>query len=211
MSGCGKCDDGWIEIDDMPQPCRTCNRGIQQRFEWANQFDGYYPEWLRTEKPNARRDAVDKLYQQAKEDLRKIGEQPAPAGPVDRYLSVLAEAMGLGDWVLVIHDEPADEGTVAEIGCTLGQKHAFVYLCENWMDLDPVTQRDTLVHELVHAHLSLVRHMADALFDTVKGGATAKAAFHLTEEYATESIAQAWAPYLPLPEAAKPKRKRGKK
>jgi hypothetical protein len=127
---------------------------------------------------------------------------------VQDYLKDLAEAMGLGDWTLDLREEPADENTVAEIDCTLGQKHARVYLCEQWLDLDQETQRDTLAHELVHAHLSQLRHLADAMLAEVKGGKVAAAAFHLVEEYTTETIAQAWAPYLPLPEQPKTKKEK---
>jgi hypothetical protein len=175
---CDRCENGWLEIDDMPAPCRTCRPTMNARQESAYTMA-----------------ALSRMSHKKPE-------------PVAKYLSRLAEAMGLGDWVLDVREEPADEGTVAEIDCTLGQKHARVYLCEEWTDLDPVTQRDTLVHELVHAHLSQLRHMADTLFDEVKGGKVAKAAFHLVEEYATEAIAQAWAPLLPLPVATKKGKKK---
>ena len=185
MSGCDRCDNGWLEIDDMPAPCRRCASAKR------NPVEEYTSN-------------LSKMVLPALEQLQ-AARQSKP-GPVDQYLRTLAQAMGLGDWVLVISDEPADDGTVAEIDCTLGQRHARVYLCEEWLELDAVTQRDTLVHELVHAHLAQLRHLADALFATVKGGKQAEVSFHLIEEYATEAIAQAWAPMLPLPIAKRKKK-----
>lgn len=120
---------------------------------------------------------------------------------VDVYVRLLGDAMGLKDWEFVVSDEPADDGTIAEISCTFGQRHAIIYLCENWLELDLPMQRETLVHEMVHAHLSQMRHMMEGLFAEVKGGKMGVVSMHLLEEYATENIAQAWAALLPLPES----------
>lgn len=145
------CDNGWIEIDDMPHPCKKCVSVCE---------------------------------------------------PIQDYVGRLATAMGLGDWTIEVQAVPADEGNLAEIDCVYGQRHGKLFVCEGWLSLPVETQRSTLVHELMHAHVSAWAQMLDDLGGVLLKGRekrTLVAALHLLEEYTVDAVALAWAPFLPLP------------
>ncbi len=117
------------------------------------------------------------------------------------YTRQIAVAMGLGGWIIEETEAPATEGCLAEIEPTYGQRHAKLSLCKEWDTLDPVEQRDTIVHELLHVHLSHLTQLAHDIVETVDEGATkaARASLSLAEEYAVDAMATAWSPYMPLP------------
>jgi len=123
---------------------------------------------------------------------------------VREYAEQLASLMGLADWTIEVCHEPTDVDTYAEIECVYGQRLAKISLNPNWTAYSRETQRDTLVHELVHALLAPFSQMAYDVVDalTLNEGAqcVAKAALAGSEEWVVDPISIAWAPYLPLPE-----------
>jgi hypothetical protein len=76
-----------------------------------------------------------------------------------------------------------------------------VYLSKDWTTFDEKTQRDTLVHELLHAHLAPLTEIVGDLFDSLaKNGSSAKvakASANYAEERVVDQIAVAWARTLP--------------
>lgn len=117
------------------------------------------------------------------------------------YIKSLAQAMGLGGWTFKVDEEVSTDGTLAEIECVYGQRHAVVFLAKDWATMSPTDKRDTLVHELLHAHLSGLMYLVNDLLKVAgkKAAAYGGAAWHLHEEYTVEALAQAWAPMLPEP------------
>ena len=124
---------------------------------------------------------------------------------VQAYAETLASMMGLTDWTIeVLLDSPADDA-MAEIDCVYGQRLGRVALSDTWESYDLKTQRDTLVHELVHATLAPYSQMAnDILAASGADLATVgSVALRNVEEWVVDSIALAWAQHLPLPEEGK--------
>lgn len=117
------------------------------------------------------------------------------------YTRQIAVSMGLGGWVIEESETPASEGCYAEIEPTYGQRHAKLSLCATWEELDPIEQRDTIVHELIHVHLASLTQLAYDIVDGLEPAATkaSQAALNLAEEYIVDAMANAWAPFMPLP------------
>lgn len=111
------------------------------------------------------------------------------------YARRLADLMGLLDWIIGIGDEPPEPRNLAECDARYGRKIAWIHLSESFFNSTPVRQRQTIVHELLHAHNAHAEHLLhDELSDT------ALRAYTLAHEYAIDGIAEAWSRSLPLPE-----------
>jgi hypothetical protein len=123
---------------------------------------------------------------------------------IREYAEELASHMGLADWTIEVRHDPTEVDTYAEIECVYGQRLARIGLNRNWLTYTREMQRDTLVHELVHATLAPLSQMAydmvDALTENEGAQAAAKAALSGSEEWVVDPISIAWAPHLPLPE-----------
>lgn len=111
------------------------------------------------------------------------------------YARRLADSMGLRDWsVHVLSGRPGDDEN-ASICCLWGRRVAEIKLSDDWFADDPPRQRQALVHELIHAHLASMHWLVqDALEPSLHP------AYELTLEYAIDAMAEAWAPFLPLPD-----------
>lgn len=120
------------------------------------------------------------------------------------YLCHLAARMGLDGWVFEIQAEPCGKDNLAEIDAIYGQRFAKVYLAKDWEKLDSIAMRDTLVHELIHAHLAPLTELCHDLLDTAaqhkKESKMAKSALYYMEERTVDQIAVAWARTLPVME-----------
>lgn len=118
------------------------------------------------------------------------------------YIRWIANRMGLQGWTLTLMDEPCESDALATVDPTYGKLHADIYVCHDFLDLDPVAIRASVVHELIHCHLQQVH---DVLALDLKGQVTEsvhavlKSSQRRQIELATETMAHAWAPLLPLP------------
>lgn len=72
---------------------------------------------------------------------------------IGKYMRSLADALELRDWEVVLSHEPAAEGTFGQARCRYGAKRIEVRLAADFRETSLEEQRDTLVHELIHAHL----------------------------------------------------------
>jgi hypothetical protein len=117
------------------------------------------------------------------------------------YTRQIAVSMGLGGWVIEESETPAEEGALATIEPTYGQRHAKLSLCKEWETLTPEEQRDTIVHELLHVHLAHFSQLAHDIVESLDEGAAkaARASLALAEEYAVDAMSTAWSPFMPLP------------
>jgi hypothetical protein len=122
---------------------------------------------------------------------------------VQEYAEELVSWMGLADWTITVTTEEVEDGSMAEIECIYGQRLARVSLSPQWDEFDLPTQRDTLVHELVHAILAPLTQMAYDMIDALnvegQGPMVAKASMGNVEEWVVDNIAIAWGQHLPLP------------
>lgn len=119
------------------------------------------------------------------------------------YLRQLADLLGLKDWEIVLKRElDADEDTAASITCSYGQKHAFVWVGQKFFSgYDLAYRRCCLAHELIHCHLNAAQEVVRNLSGRLAGDAydIVRSCHHDAIEYATDGIARAIAPLLPLP------------
>ena len=67
-----------------------------------------------------------------------------------KYVRWLANELGLRDWTITIHYGGISEDEFAVCSPTFGRKGADISLCEDFRDMEPVVQRHTLIHELLH-------------------------------------------------------------
>lgn len=118
-----------------------------------------------------------------------------------RYVRLLADALGLRDWELLIDWEPVPDA-FACISPVYGQKRAVLSFGGHFLDWDPAVQRATIAHELIHCHLfpatEVVRETGEKLL-TKSAAEASWIGFFANIEYATDAISDAVAPLLPLP------------
>lgn len=121
---------------------------------------------------------------------------------VSEYVYSLARILRLADWEYEIPSEPCEDGSCATIDCVFGQKRAVLHLAADFFTHDGPWQRQTLVHELVHCHLAQSRWLIYKAADEILSKAAAAAlflGFDQNLEYATDGLADAIAPLVPLP------------
>lgn len=128
---------------------------------------------------------------------------------LEQYVVTIADLMGLKDWRFQVKVSEITSDHVlsrnTEAGATIeplwANKSAVITFAPNWHERGPEDVRESVVHELVHAHLSHYTWMVGTLEKQL--GALAFGVFedamHIVDEYTTEAISIAWAETLPLP------------
>lgn len=119
------------------------------------------------------------------------------------YIRVIADDFGLRDWRLYLDREPSDSGTNAQIRATPGQKVARIRVAWNFRDHDADDQRATIVHELLHCHLTPMQHILTYDMEAYSSiTEDERAIMHTTflrlMEYSVDGIADAIASKYPL-------------
>ena len=125
------------------------------------------------------------------------------------YLRELADLAGLRDWTIIVDDAPPENPQHAAcVDVRYGRKVAVVSFGPDWATMDPATFRTTCLHELLHCHINHVRWPLNNIVQIVGKAVYDPLYEAVTDyiEYAVDGIAEAWAPSLPLPIMAKPKR-----
>lgn len=113
---------------------------------------------------------------------------------IKRYIRVVADQMNLRDWTIVLAGEPAGPGRAAEIECVWGRSYATLRLGADWDKFSPASQRSAILHELLECHHFAVRFVAH---EGMKRGFGQ--VFDHQIEQAIDSVADAIAPFFPLP------------
>ncbi len=122
------------------------------------------------------------------------------------YICDLAARLRLADWRIRLAEEPPEDKDVdAEVWQAFKKRSTFIRVRAGWMDLSPDSQRDAIVHELLHLHLAEMNAVLDKL-----GGLLGQPAWDIVseqylvaEEVAVDTLAGAIAPMLPLWEPPK--------
>jgi|LakMenE18May11ns_1017448.scaffolds.fasta_scaffold9587420_1 hypothetical protein len=131
---------------------------------------------------------------------------------LEDYLKELSLLMKLTDWDIRIDwARKADNDNLAEIIATYGQKRAVLRLGRKFLRDTAGDQRHTLVHELVHCHISNIMDLVWTTHDQVLTNKQAKMlepSFELSMETTVDGIADALAPMMPLPYWAKKRQSR---
>lgn len=127
-----------------------------------------------------------------------------------QYVRAIADALGLRDWQFTYTDDPPGEidyeHATAAIRPTRGRKWACLWVPAKWWDESPEDRRQTIAHELLHLHFAGMERILETV-QTNLGDATwgVLRAAHLDAlEMAVDGIADAIAPFMPLPPETTP-------
>lgn len=119
------------------------------------------------------------------------------------YVREIADKLELRDWTICIGHEPCTEGLAAEIHCTDGAKQARITFSFGFRDKDPEEQRETVVHELIHAQHATCWHMVQSDLSEALGKPTYYLfcdSYRRGMEHMVDALAKAIAPHMPLVE-----------
>jgi len=122
---------------------------------------------------------------------------------VGRYVRDVADGLNLRDWTFEIMHEPisSDQPTAAAITTTFGRHFAQIEFSAQFPHLPPHTQREVIVHEVIHCWLPSARPLYWGL-EELLGEPTLtvfKAAYRQEVELVVDGLANAIAPSFPLP------------
>lgn len=114
----------------------------------------------------------------------------------------LQPLMGLAHWRIRISDEqPVDTSCFAEFHQWINGCEADIRIGDQFFTQEPDDQRETLVHEYLHGHMKLFKHLfadlehnlAKVLYQHVD------TQFYHAEEMTVDALSRVIAPHLPLP------------
>jgi hypothetical protein len=75
------------------------------------------------------------------------------------YIRAIADKLELRDWTIELARDPCDDETEGTADCIYGQRHLTIALHREFRERDPLDQRETIVHELIHAHMKVCWQM----------------------------------------------------
>jgi hypothetical protein len=126
-----------------------------------------------------------------KRDRKALGE----------YVRWVANELELRDWVIELDRSPCDLDCAGYALCIDGQRHITIALAAGFRDYPPAEQRETIVHELLHAHTEACWRMVQTDLAEPLG----KIAYYVfcdsyrrAMEYQVDALSKAIAPRLPL-------------
>lgn len=116
------------------------------------------------------------------------------------YVFLVASKMKLKDWDFDIDESPPDtDNAAAAIRCVPGRKYAVIRVAVDFFQEKPQQQRHSITHELIHCHMSMAHNYIDGLLDSGDLTCTHREAFMFNLEYGVDGMADAIAPFMPLP------------
>jgi hypothetical protein len=125
------------------------------------------------------------------------------------YIRWVADALELRDWTITLDHEPCEEHLMGHVHCTNSARNLSIAVNASFLDYTPEDQRETIVHELVHAHWETCWKMIQGDL----GDALGKPVYYVfcdsyrrAMEYGVDGLAKALAKHMPLiewPEAKK--------
>jgi hypothetical protein len=120
---------------------------------------------------------------------------------LEKYVRWVADAMELRDWTITIDNDPCADDLEGSAVCTFSQRHVTIAFATNFRDRDPADQRETVVHELLHAHHEVTWRMVQ----TDLAGALGKPVYYVfcdsyrrAMEYTVDALAKTIAKAMPL-------------
>ena len=135
-----------------------------------------------------------------------------------RYVNSMKKILHLSDWNVVLNNEPCASDALAETEVITGQHHAKIYLSKSYIKETPENIRSTIVHELLHCHLSPISELSveilKPLADDLGGSRVIKSAINGIEyetERSIDGISEAISGFFPLPNMPKKKNIRRRK
>lgn len=110
-----------------------------------------------------------------------------------------ADACGLRDFTVVVDEDPAADGALADVRVDLRRSVVALRFCEGFEALDPAEQRHAIAHELVHVHVERMTVRVMTLADELGGTAWRIfwSGFSDETERVVDALAAVVAPQLP--------------
>lgn len=139
-----------------------------------------------------------------------MGEESQPVelpalDPMQEYVGRMKDLLGLRDWQIeVIY---GDQEEMASVAMTFGQKHAILVLGTSWGTYSPEDQRATIVHELIHVHVTPALDLAWKILNPIMGQATMwplQTSVVESHEHGVDGLACSISKYFPLPPIQEP-------
>jgi hypothetical protein len=124
------------------------------------------------------------------------------ADDLARYVSAIAYELGLRDWRFQVEVVSRPKGYHARVHPIEGRRFAVIRFPPDFTELTPQTQRNAVVHELIHCHLAAAtdiwrldvgRHLGQSVYDAMWSG------YKREVELATDTLATAIDHLFPLP------------
>ena len=119
-----------------------------------------------------------------------------------RYIRAAADAFGLKDWAVVLHDEPCDNPDhAATVSCLYERRIAHIHVAANFAEMAPVEQRHVIAHELAHIHMDADFNYLSELLPGMVGPLAwtpIEATIRLLHEQGIDGVATGMETRLPL-------------
>lgn len=117
------------------------------------------------------------------------------------WMTHIYQMLGLDHWELSTKYAPASEGADAEFWRQPGQYQGKLRLGDGWYDDDLEGQRQTIVHEFLHAHMRAYWECCLLVEDAlgIAGWTLFGKAMEQAEETVVDGLSRALAPLFPLP------------
>lgn len=123
------------------------------------------------------------------------------------YIHTLAHSIRLQDWNFILDEEPTDVNVAANTTPVYGRRVVIIRLHSDWDNLFTAEeQRHTILHELLHLHHFMVGDLVERDLRSVLSKSTHEllsASFRRQTELMIDSLADAFAPMVPLPDQPK--------
>lgn len=121
---------------------------------------------------------------------------------IEEWLGAVAPMLGLSDWTFRVewHELPLEQ--LARVDAAYARRTAAITLGEAYVRSSRESQRETLVHELVHLHLTPLDEFVDDTLPTMIGKACYtifEAAYDVFEERAIDALSVAIADMGTIP------------
>lgn len=135
---------------------------------------------------------------------------------LERYVRAIADELELRDWTIAIADDPCDDETEGTADCVYGQRHLTIALHRHFRERHPFDQRETIVHELIHAHTKVCWQMVQLDLAELIGKPAYYVfcdSFRRAMEYSIDALSKAIARHMPViewPSADKQRRAGGR-
>ena len=133
---------------------------------------------------------------------------------INSYVQILRRKIGLSEWKIDLNDKPCSSDALGECDIIYGQHRATISLNKNYKKEKAESLRNTIVHELLHCHMSPITESAGQVMepfeDDIHGRKIVQATINAIE-YQTERvidlIAEVVSPIMPLPKMPNKKTK----
>lgn len=126
------------------------------------------------------------------------------------YIRWVANEIELRDWTVELDRDPCDQERAGHAVCVDGQRLVLIAVHANFRNHPPEEQRETIVHELCHAHHEACWRMVQTDLAEPLGKIGYYVfcdAYRRSMEYSVDGLAKALAKHMPFIEW--PERKRG--